>query len=107
MPARRPRRRGLLVTCVECGQETAGAAQRCARCGAPAAGPGDRLTAAPAGDAWSSSAWMRRGHRYFFISLTFFLILYMIGVVGLLKTSLDSGPHTATGWVFILSVAGV
>jgi hypothetical protein len=50
---------------------------------------------------------MRRGQRYFFISLIFFLILYMIGVVGLLKTSLDSGPHTATGWVFILSVAGV
>lgn len=98
------------MRCVECGSETAEAAQRCARCGAPparpmpvAAGP----AAAAAGDAWPTSAWMRHGQRYFLISLIFFLILYLIGVVGLLKTSLDSGPHTAMGWVLILSVAGV
>lgn len=95
------------MRCVECGAETAEAAQRCARCGAPPAGPGDCLAAAAAGDAWPASAWMRRGQRYFLISLVFFLILYLIGVVGLLKTSLDSGPHTAMGWILILSVAGV
>lgn len=75
---------------------------RCVECG-----PVDCLATAAAGDVRPASAWMRRGQRSFLGSLIFFLILYLIGVVGLLKTSLHSGPHTVMGWTLILSVAGL
>jgi hypothetical protein len=50
---------------------------------------------------------MRRSRPYFLICLGFSTILFLIGVVGLIKSSLGSRPHTAMGWVLILSGVGV
>src|SRR5215470_16221783 len=82
--------------CAECGAETAETTEFCAMCGAPAVGqrpvaadpwaggPGDDLETvrAMARDARRPPAWIRRGQRYFMISLIFFLIFYLIAVAG-------------------------
>ncbi len=60
------------MKCMECGAGPAEAAQACPQCEAPLTG--------------SAPARMRRSQRYLLISVVFFLILYMVGVVGLVKT---------------------
>ena len=49
---------------------------------------------------------MRRSQRYLLMSVVFFLILYMVGVVGLVKTSQHSGLHRAMIHVIQVGVAG-
>jgi hypothetical protein len=106
------------VKCVECGAETAEASALCARCGAPAVwqpsltanpaagGPGDTRVVAAARDARSVPAWVRRGQRYFFVSLIFFLVLYVIGVVGINKTPQRAGLHHPMFSVTVFGFAG-
>jgi hypothetical protein len=91
------------VKCVECAAETAEAAAICACWGASAilqpsvaagraaGGPIDSRVVAATGDWRSVPTWVRRGQRYFLVSLIFFLVLYAIGVVGVNKTPQDTG----------------
>ena len=92
---------------------------RCAECGAPpvrhrsaaahpaAAGPGDdrETVSSKAKDAWHLPAWIRRGQRYFMMSLIFFLILYLIAVAGFNET-VQSGLHHPMERIIQLSVGG-
>jgi hypothetical protein len=58
--------------------------------------------------AWDAArplAWIRRGQRYFMISLIFFLILFLIAVVGFNQTA-QSGLHHPLEWIIQLSVGG-
>jgi DivIVA domain-containing protein len=109
----------LRVRCAECGAETAETTEFCTVCEAPAVGqrpvaadpsaggPGDDLETVPAvpRDARRPPAWLRRGQRYFMISLIFFLILYLIAVAGFNWTQ-GSGLHHPMEWIIVLSVGG-
>jgi hypothetical protein len=80
------------VKCIGCGAEPAEAAQACPQCEAPLTG--------------SAPVRMRRSQRYLLISVVFFLILYMVGVVGLVKTPQHSGLHRPMIHVIQVSLAG-
>lgn len=107
------------MKCVECGTQIAELAPLCVRCGAPVAGSrsvaadpatgglSGGLVAAAARDAGLPPARVRRGQPYYLVCLVFSVILYVIGAVGLIRTSLDSRPHTAMGWILIASSVGV
>jgi hypothetical protein len=49
-------------------------------------------------DAWRPPAWIRRGQRYFMISLIFFLVPCLIGVAGF-NESPQSGLHHPLEWI--------
>jgi hypothetical protein len=77
---------------MECGAETAEAAQACPQCEAPLTG--------------SAPVRMRRSQRHLLISFGFFLILYMVGVVGHVKTPQHSGLHRPMIYVILVSLVG-
>jgi hypothetical protein len=105
------------MRCAECGAPAAEVTQACAECGAPpvwqwseaadrvAAGRGAHRKTAPvvARGTWRPPAWIRRGQRYFMISLIFFLALYLIAVAGFNET-VQSGLHHPLEWIIQLSV---
>jgi len=74
----------------------------------PAAGPSDDLETAQAAarTARRLSAWIRRGQRYFMISLVFFLILYVIGVAVLNYAAQSYGLHRAMNWFIVVGLLG-
>jgi len=106
------------VKCAECVAEAAEATAVCAGCGAPAvwrpsvavdlaAGrPVVSRVVAAAGDRGWVPGWVRRGQRYFFASLILFLVLYVLGVVGVNKTPQDAGLHHPMLPVTLLGLAG-
>jgi hypothetical protein len=108
------------MRCAECGALVAVATRACAGCGAPpagkrsvaadpvAAGPGhdQEMVPAAARDAWRPPAWLRRSRRHFMMSLVFFLVLYVMGVVVLNYTSQPSELHHAIHWAIVVPILG-